>query len=36
MWMAGKPKQEVESYVPQVVKKITTAVEVSGTLVSFF
>ncbi|XP_052157232.1 GDSL esterase/lipase At5g45910-like [Oryza glaberrima] len=27
MWMAGKPKQEVESYVPQVVKKITTAVE---------
>uniref|UniRef100_A0A0E0A1D9 SGNH hydrolase-type esterase domain-containing protein n=1 Tax=Oryza glumipatula TaxID=40148 RepID=A0A0E0A1D9_9ORYZ len=27
MWMAGKPKQEVESYVPQVVKRITTAVE---------
>ncbi|XP_006654615.1 GDSL esterase/lipase At5g45910-like [Oryza brachyantha] len=27
MWMAGKPKQEVESYVPQVVKKITMGVE---------
>lgn len=36
MWMAGKPKQEVDSYVPQVVKKITTAVEVSSTLFSFF
>ncbi|BAS94803.1 GDSL esterase/lipase At5g45910 [Oryza sativa Japonica Group] len=27
LWMAGKSKQEVESYVPQVVRKITMGVE---------
>jgi hypothetical protein len=28
MWMAGKAKHEVESYMPRVVKKITMGVEV--------
>jgi hypothetical protein len=34
LWMAGKSKQEVESYVPQVVRKITMGVEVSSTFYS--
>nr|AAU43940.1 hypothetical protein [Oryza sativa Japonica Group] len=32
MWMAGKAKHEVESYMPRVVKKITMGVEVHPSL----